>query len=508
MTANSSATINYWQWKEPGGNNSLPGSTQSSLPGDENLPVPQRLNRTDLLQYDFFGKPGIHVIFMPKVDEEILKLPGSTELCRQLSEKFFLPGFFFERLGWNANGMFGSTEDISQNDSDASYGEIHFANTKPYEGTVSRFLSKKIKEKHSGLMPNLKDSHQANSESIFAPEYDYDWHYMAFCTLWRASSVAPTEGSGQLRADQSTDQTNVLLCFDLDDDSTLRLRRLLHKADLRNWKNEPFLMLEFALSIVVDQFEEDLWSFQKPVRDIEKTRSGKLFQEKDTGSSDDNDSFKFLVERYTQLHELSRHVIHISETMDAASNSLSAIVRDHNMWTQSGIRSSAVTRRLSKALLLHQNMISNLNFRAKAFVSRMDNEIKCASNFVAVADSEISKGILQQTRNEGKDLSDTVALLTLLFLPGTFISGIFGMNFFTLEGDNNQPLQWRAHAKIWIFFACTIPITILGFVAFMLGLNFLDYIRNIQNYVRDQYRRRKVLDPETGSRKSRSSKRP
>jgi hypothetical protein len=63
--------------------------------------------------------------------------------------------------------------------------------------------------------------------------------------------------------------------------------------------------------------------------------------------------------------------------MDAASNNLGAIVRDHNLWVQSSLLSSALTKRISKALLLHENMISNLNFRAKAFVSRMDNEIKC-----------------------------------------------------------------------------------------------------------------------------------
>jgi hypothetical protein len=60
---------------------------------------------------------------MPKVEEGILEMAGSAELCRQLSEKFFLPEFFFERLGWNANGMFGSTENLSQNDSETSYGK-------------------------------------------------------------------------------------------------------------------------------------------------------------------------------------------------------------------------------------------------------------------------------------------------------------------------------------------------------------------------------------------------
>ncbi|KAJ5879513.1 hypothetical protein N7455_002978 [Penicillium solitum] len=341
-------------------------------------------------------------------------------------------------------------------------------------------MSKSVHDKDSALTP--------------IPEYKYDWHFMAFCTLWRSLRLDSETDNNPAKTEESADETNILVCFDLDDEFVLRLRRLLHNADLRKWEEEPFLMLEFALSIVVDQCEEDLWSFQKPVRDIEKTRE-KIFKE--TSSSNDDKTFDLLVERYSQLHELSRHVIHISETMDAASNNLGAIVRDHDLWIESNPHSSAATKRLSKALLLRENMISNLNFRAKAFVSRMDNEIKCASNFVAVGDSNISKGILKQTRNEGKVLSDTVSALTLLFLPSTFISGFFGMNFFTLESNQTtQKLQWETHPKIWIFFVCSIPITILGFFHFMLKFEFHGFIEDTQGFIRDIFHQGKVSDLE------------
>ncbi|KAK4863266.1 hypothetical protein LT330_002044 [Penicillium expansum] len=412
MTANDSVNIEYWRWTVPPVTASpVLGPPQRSMPGDQNLPEVKDLNQTGLLREDVSqlnkrrSLSFTHI--MPKV-EDILKVDGSGELCRELVKKFFLPEFFFRRLGWNANGMFGSAENLSQTDKETSYG------------TFSRFLSKKVREKDPERAPTPKTQHDKDLLPTFAPEYEYDWHYMAFCTLWRSSCLTPETNNGQATTQKPADETNILLCFDLDDELVLRLRRLLHNADLRDWKKEPFLMLESALSIVVDQCEEDLWSFQKPVRDIEKTRGQEVF--KQTGSFDNDETFEFLVERYTRLHELSRHVIHISETMDAASSNLGAIVRDHDLWTRSNTPSSAATKRLSKALLLRENMIHNLNFRAKAFVGRMDNEIKCASNFVAVADSNISKGILKQTRNEGKVLSDTVSALTLLFLPSTFIS--------------------------------------------------------------------------------------
>lgn len=66
--------------------------------------------------------------------------------------------------------------------------------------------------------------------------------------------------------------------------------------------------------------------------------------------------------------------------MDTAVINLAAIVRDYKQWAQSTVRPSAGAKRLLRALLFRENMISNLNFRAKAFVHRMNNEIKCVSD--------------------------------------------------------------------------------------------------------------------------------
>jgi hypothetical protein len=52
--------------------------------------------------------------------------------------------------------------------------------------------------------------------------------------------------------------------------------------------------------------------------------------------------------------------------------------------------------------------------------------------------------------------------MTMLFLPGTFISALFSMVFFTFK-DSDSPME--VSPWIWIYFAITIPLTgvVFGF---------------------------------------------
>ena len=53
----------------------------------------------------------------------------------------------------------------------------------------------------------------------------------------------------------------------------------------------------------------------------------------------------------------------------------------------------------------------------------------------------------------------TIAALTMLFLPGTFIATLFGMSFFNYSKDElTVSRQW------WIYVAVTIPTTFVLFI--------------------------------------------
>lgn len=118
---------------------------------------------------------------------------------------------------------------------------------------------------------------------------------------------------------------------------------------------------------------------------------------------------------------------------------------------------------------------------AKAF-----NTVSADDSSTAKRLLEQSTRLLEQTKNDNRSLTKTVSLLTLLFLPGTFISvscdtaflalaklsqGLFGTNFFAIStSDSNKPPQWIAVVEVWIFFAVTAPITGVFFVIWYFDL--------------------------------------
>ncbi|OAX78783.1 hypothetical protein ACJ72_06908 [Emergomyces africanus] len=53
-----------------------------------------------------------------------------------------------------------------------------------------------------------------------------------------------------------------------------------------------------------------------------------------------------------------------------------------------------------------------------------------------------------------------ISAVGLIFLPGTFISTLFGMNFFDFSVDGNTGKQTFAMSdKFWVFWAISLPVT-------------------------------------------------
>ena len=54
---------------------------------------------------------------------------------------------------------------------------------------------------------------------------------------------------------------------------------------------------------------------------------------------------------------------------------------------------------------------------------------------------------------------NTIAILTLFYLPATFVCSFFGANFFTLEVSNDGRKSLFVSELCWIYFVSTLILT-------------------------------------------------
>ncbi|KAI4104313.1 MAG: hypothetical protein LQ339_003932 [Xanthoria mediterranea] len=78
---------------------------------------------------------------------------------------------------------------------------------------------------------------------------------------------------------------------------------------------------------------------------------------------------------------------------------------------------------------------------------------------------EIANLTSKIARDAQRDSSSmiTIAAVTMVFLPGTFISAVFSMAFFNAGTDENGKATLEVSPLVWYFPAVTVPLTILVF---------------------------------------------
>jgi len=74
---------------------------------------------------------------------------------------------------------------------------------------------------------------------------------------------------------------------------------------------------------------------------------------------------------------------------------------------------------------------------------------------------DINHNMLLLTRDTVDDSATVrvVTLVTMLYLPASFVSSFLGMNLFAFQGADGPGFQ--ISKQFWVFIALTIPLTIL-----------------------------------------------
>ncbi|CAG8058175.1 unnamed protein product [Penicillium olsonii] len=253
---------------------------------------------------------------------------------------------------------------------------------------------------------------------------DYRWDKLNVFTRWIAS----------------TNQTFVVV-FDLESAIRGPVTNSLLKLNSSHLGN-PYWPYPVILDTVSNLQESAVWRIRDQVRAIEKNKPG-------PGTVPRPD--------YRKLHDIGRHAIHVCETLDVAVQTIESVQMHYLRFLDSKLDDgdSAVDQDIRAGLEFHQSFIANLRHRSTSNEKRLQNEIQLAFNTVAQHNAGTSVEIGRAAQIDSSAMK-TIAFVTLIFLPPTFISSVFSMSFFQC-GENDG---WGMSNKFWLYWVFAIPITI------------------------------------------------
>ncbi|KAL8392813.1 hypothetical protein RB595_002843 [Gaeumannomyces hyphopodioides] len=305
-------------------------------------------------------------------------------------------------------------------------------------------------------------------------EIVYHWRKFNLCTRWLPNG------------------RQAIIAFDPRPQVKEAVSRLLEGIEVQILQ-DPFWIFTVIGHEVLASQHDAIMAMRGVVRNTEKQR-----EKDDQGSSPD----------FPKLHDLARHAIHISETMDLCALSMDDIIsHQKQFWavrhrggsgageggaakggggggggaaaaakTQPGGADAdadaddgghqdapAAARAVRHRLQFHHNALRSMLLRAAANRERLQNEIGLAFNMVAQRDARTSVDISRATREDGVAMK-TIARVTVFFLPATFICAIFSMSFFNFSPETGR---WVVSGMFWVYWAVTVPVTICTVLVFM-----------------------------------------
>ncbi|KAK2781991.1 hypothetical protein FQN53_000241 [Emmonsiellopsis sp. PD_33] len=172
---------------------------------------------------------------------------------------------------------------------------------------------------------------------------------------------------------------------------------------------------------------------------------------------------------FKKLHDIARHLSHSNETLDVTMDTLDSLIHEHGSFNAVMPKSGTTQPATPSSQSTAQSATSNLSIPDKA-VSDVDQRlyyilkeiraIKARSaslNFRLQNEINLNFNLASQTDTAAMKI---ISAIGLIFLPGTFISTIFGMNFFDFAVEDGKQ-SFTVSKRFWLFWAVAIPITVV-----------------------------------------------
>ncbi|GAW16179.1 hypothetical protein ANO14919_056020 [Xylariales sp. No.14919] len=378
------------------------------------------------------------IFFLPVIHEEDSEGGGVISKCSQpLAKALHVDPFFLTKRAWDSNGFF-----MSQTHQQGGSPRI--------QSHASRLLIKFLKKKGGEGGDDRPD---------------YGWMFLSFCAICFKHS------------DKKKD-SHILVCFD----HSSRIKDAIESAfEGYLWEvlTQNLLSVhEALLRHIIWEYDRALWLFRKPIRDIENGRD-KFLNGLDTDDGLVVGNRTGVMTRYDDMHEYARHVVHSSETLQAASAVAMKMIDHFQMQSTSRRNDDSGPDNILSGLHFSSQFLMNLKLRADAFKERLDNEIQLSYNVVSLYQLQDTKRLLEgtrqllkqsqetleQTRDDGKDMTTAVTSLSLLFLPASFAASFWGMNFIGLK-DGGTKIEFSS--DLWMFYVSAVGLVVVSVLLWVL----------------------------------------
>lgn len=333
------------------------------------------------------------------------------DVCRNiLTERLRMPRFWWLDTYKRMNGYFGSESTIN------SEGSIESCST------WSRALVK-----HFDTLPAVDAE----------PDIKYCWLKFNLFTRW----IMPDK--------------MVVLAFDpvpiIKEWLCLPFMEQLNDEELQ----DPYWPYTHILEKLVSLHGTSVWSVRNLIRNTELSPSRDHRNKKDKPKHN-----------YTRLHDISRHAIHVLETLDLSVKLSESIFREHKQLasSNSSVDLGFVIGRSRSSKQAYYNTRSRLAFfnnalfslRCRSFSNhqRLNNEIQLRFHTDSQFDSQTSIEINHSTKSDSASMR-WIAIVSLVFLPANMVSSIFSTTFF----NGSEALS--VSNDFWIYWVVLVVVTIV-----------------------------------------------
>ncbi|KAK5044426.1 hypothetical protein LTR84_011240 [Exophiala bonariae] len=271
----------------------------------------------------------------------------------------------------------------------------------------------------------------------------YIWYEMGLFTQWKKA--------GHSRA----------LCIDAPEKLQSELQSALQSRDITLNFSDPFALHTSILDQMFHLYDTSVWRVRNPVRKVEKARETikKERAERKKRPNDESvshtgfrDAARGFKTRYPRFRDSVSDDRNPARLTDAAEVNLP-------MFDGSGKdlhRASPRVFELSTPTSSQPQGSISLEPRKAEERNRIGNSFPSASTPLEGRQKPYRTQAYTVLVLQDSEVMRTVALLTMILLPPTFLSTFFSTTFFSFEESG-----WRVSRAIWIYFIIAVPVTLI-----------------------------------------------